>query len=34
MRASIDKLCRLVLPKAVRRHFGLIAGSELPLEEC
>jgi AbrB family looped-hinge helix DNA binding protein len=34
MNVSIDKFGRLVLPKTVRGHFGLVAGSELTLEEC
>lgn len=33
MNVSIDKFGRLVLPKIVRNHLGLEAGSELELEE-
>lgn len=33
MNVVVDRFGRLVLPKAVRNHFGLTAGSELDLEE-
>lgn len=33
MNVAVDKFGRLVLPKAVRHHLGVSAGSELALEE-
>ena len=33
MNVVVDRFGRLVLPKTVRNHFGLEAGSELDLEE-
>ncbi len=33
MNIAVDKFGRVVLPKIIRNHFGLRAGSELELEE-
>ena len=34
MNVSVDKFGRVVLPKVIRNHFGLGAGSELDIVEC